>query len=214
MRIVVASCSVIYTGRGDTKLPQGVRALIIKDDGSISIHNDKSNKPINYMGKDNVHTESIIDDITVWHFDTRKENLQVHIHELISDTNFELDIDDAGLIRDGTEDQLQAWLADNVWVFGPGCTLVSREYPTGAGPVDILIRDENGTPIAVEVKRIAMLGAVDQANRYVEALRQIEGFENTKGMVAALDIRPNTIKLAERRKIECVTIPSSWRTEK
>lgn len=212
MRIVVASCSVIYTGRGDTTLPQGVRALIIKDDGSVSIHNDKSNKPINYMGKGNVFTETITDEeITVWHFDTRKESLQIHIHEIISDTGFELEIDDAGLIRDGTEPHLQAWLAEHPEAVGKGFTFVQREYPTGAGPVDLLMKDADGNPVAVEVKRVAMLPSVDQVRRYVEALKPLEGFENVRGILIAVDVRPNTQKLADKRGIEWVTVPSNWR---
>ena len=184
---------------------------MFKDDGSISIHNDQSNKPLNYMGKGNVFTELVEEDKVTWIFDTRKESLRITMHEIISDTSFGLDLEDAGLERDGTESHLQAWLAENVEVFGKGFTLVSREYPTGAGPVDLLIRDKKGNPIAVEVKRVAMLGAADQAHRYRESLKELEGFENVRSMVAGVDIRPNTIKLATKRDIECFIVPANWR---
>lgn len=211
MRIVIASCSAIYTGRGDTKLKQATRAIMFKDDGSISIHNDKSNKPLNYMGKGNVFTETIEDDVVIWTFDTRKESLEIQMHEIISDTAFDLDLDDPGLIRDGTEDHLQEWLADNTEVLGAGYTLVKREYDTGAGPIDLLVLDELGRPVGVEVKRVAMLGSVDQATRYLTALQEIEGFEDVRVMVAGLDIRPNTIKLAEKRHVQCFTLPENWK---
>lgn len=213
MRKIVASCSAIYSGRGDTQLGEGIRAIIFKEDGSVSIHNDKSNKPLNYMGKGNIVTETEIDGHLVWNIDTRKENLQIHLHEIISDTSFGLIMEDEGLVRDGTEHQLQAWLADNPESLGEGFTFVSREYPTGAGPVDLLVEDAQGNPVAVEVKRTAMLTAVDQVNRYVEALKEIEGFENARGIVAALDIRPNTLKLAERKNVECVTLPATWKNK-
>lgn len=212
MRIIIASCSVIYTGRGDTTLPEAVRAIMIKDDGSISIHNDKSNKPLNYMGKGYVLTETQENGYTKWAFDTRKESLQILLNTIFSDTDHQLDLEDTGLVRDGTENHLQAWLAENPEALGEGFTLVSREYPTGQGPVDLLVLDAEGNPVAVEVKRIAMLGAVDQASRYMEALKDLEGFGNVRGMVAALDIRPNTVKLATKRSIECVTLPSDWQT--
>lgn len=210
MKIIIADCSVVYTGRGDTTLGRGVRAIMIKDDGSISIHNDASNKPLNYMGKGNVLTIEEQEDIKIWSFDTRKESLQVYIHHLISENGFSLDLDDEGLVRDGTENQLQAWLAENPSVFGEGCTLVQREFPTGAGPVDILIQDKDGNYIAVEVKRVAMLPAVDQVRRYVEALKSTEGYEGTTGLIAALDVRPNTITLANKRGIPYVIIPGDW----
>jgi RecB family endonuclease NucS len=211
MRIVVASCSAIYTGRGDTQLPKATRAIIIKNDGCVSIHNDKSNKPLNYMGVGSIFTETFVDNHIVWTFDTRKENLQIHLDEIISDTNFDVVIDDEGLVRDGTESQLQEWLSLHPETLGDGFTLVGREYPTGAGPVDLLVLDAAGKPVAVEVKRVAMLTAVDQANRYVEALKLSEEYPDVRGMVAALDIRPNTVKLADKRVIECVTIPADWR---
>ena len=38
MRLVVARCSVVYEGRLDTSLPEATRLLLVKADGSISIH--------------------------------------------------------------------------------------------------------------------------------------------------------------------------------
>lgn len=210
MKIMVASCSVVYTGRGDTKLPQGVRAIIVKDDGSVSVHNDKSNKPLNYMGKDNVLTETFEGSLRVWTFDTRKESLRVELHDVISETGFILDIDDAGLIRDGTENQLQAWIADNPEVLGKDFSFLNREFPTGAGPVDILTLDPDGCYVVVEVKRVATTPAVYQTIRYVEALREREGFENVYGIIAAVDLRPSLIALAEKKKIRCVVVPPDW----
>ena len=210
MRIIIASCSVIYSGRGDTKLSEAVRAIIIKNDGAISIHNDKSNKPLNYMGKGNVLTEDVVDGCLTWYFDARQESLQVRLHEIISDTKFALVEEDEGLVRDGTENHLQAWLAENPTVLGEGFTFVQREFATGAGAVDLLMYDAEGNPVAVEVKRIAMPTSVYQAIRYVDALKDQEGFENVKGMVVALDLRPNMVKLADKRNIQTVEVPSNW----
>jgi RecB family endonuclease NucS len=211
MRIVVADCSVIYTGRGDTRLPRAVRAIIVKDDGSISVHNDKSNKPLNYMGKGNELSEVEFEDYKLWFFDTRQESLRITLHEVISDTDFLLDRNDEGLIRDGTEKQLQAWLAENPEALGEGYTFVQREYQTGAGAVDLLVTDPEGNPVAVEVKRVAMINSVSQTQRYVESMKEDPEFAQTTGIIAALDIRPNTVKLADKKKIRCVTLPTWWR---
>lgn len=210
MRIVIANCSAVYTGRGDTKLNAGVRAIFIKDDGAISIHNDAGNKPLNYMGKGNVFTESIEDDVLVWRFDTRKENLTLYMHEVISDSDHELILEDEGLVRDGTEKQLQGWIAENPESVGEGFTFVEREFQTGAGPVDLLLKDAEGVPVVVEVKRIAMLTSVDQLGRYVTAIREMEGYEDAYGILAALDVRPNTVKLAEKRGVPYVTLDNMW----
>lgn len=218
MRIVIADCSAVYTGRGDTKLAQGVRAIIIKEDGAVSIHNDAGNKPLNYMGKGNLFSEEIDDDGNlVWQFDTTKENLTLTLFGLVSDSSHALIVNDEGLVRDGTESQLQAWLAENPHALGGDYELIQREYPTGDGPVDILVQDQrDGSYVAVEVKRTAMLGTVGQTMRYVAGLRETPDFYNreVRGMIAALDIRPKTSKLAEKRGIECITIAEAWRTHK
>lgn len=212
MRIVIAKCSVVYTGRGDTRMEEAVRAIIIKNDGSVSIHADKSNKPLNYMGKGNVFT---VDKKTkhkqVWTFETRKESLQIFITKIVSDTSFSLSNDDAGLVRDGTENHLQGWLAENPQTIGYGFTLVSREFATGAGAVDLLLEDTGGRLIAVEVKRTALSATVYQTLRYVDALKDQFPDKEVLGYIVALDVRPNTLILAEKRKVVCVTVPSNWK---
>lgn len=212
MRMLIASCSVTYTGRGDTKLPEATRAIMLKSDGAISIHSDFGNKPLNYMGKGCIHTESFTENgLTLWSFDTRKESIQILLHEVYLDTEHSLSETEPGLQRDGTEKQLQGWLEQNPQALGEGYESVQREYPTGAGPVDLLARNAAGDPVAVEVKRVAMIDAVDQVSRYVEALQTEQGLTNAKGLVAALDVRPKTRLLAQKRGFDWVTLPAHWR---
>ena len=49
MKILVADCRVEYDGRGKSVLSSGKRAIILKNDGSVSVHNEVGNKPLNYM---------------------------------------------------------------------------------------------------------------------------------------------------------------------
>lgn len=225
MKLVVADCSAIYTGRGDTSLPRGVRAIMIKSDGSVSIHNDVGNKPLNYM-KDATFSESKdAQGLVVWNYDTRRESLAITIHGIIMSSEHDLIKNDPGLERDGTEDHLQVWLSDNPQTLGNGYSLVSREFPTGNGPVDLLVLDENKNPVAVEVKRVAMIGAVDQCRRYVDSLKESYSqqqkpenslfedntvdFSKTRAIIAALDIRPRTIEYAKKHNIQLIQLPSN-----
>lgn len=229
MRIIIAECSAIYSGRGDSTLGRGLRAIFIKSDGSVSIHNDNSNKPLNYM-----KTASQINTINdlgedVWTFDARHESLCITLHKSYS--SFEEQLlnkeDEPGLTRDGTEAHLQAWLFAHSEVLGMGFMPVEREFNTGAGAVDILALTPEGIPVAVEVKRVAMLGAVDQVHRYVESMKLLPSkmiphpetnelieldFTQTVGLVAALDLRPKMLALAEKRGVPTVEIPAYWRT--
>jgi RecB family endonuclease NucS len=48
MRLLVARCEVLYTGRLTAKLPEAVRLLMFKADGSVLVHDDSgSYKPLN-----------------------------------------------------------------------------------------------------------------------------------------------------------------------
>lgn len=48
VRLIVARCSAIHSGRLDTMLPEALRLLMVKEDGSILIHADSGGyKPLN-----------------------------------------------------------------------------------------------------------------------------------------------------------------------
>lgn len=52
MRLVVARCYAQYSGRLDTSLPEAVRLIMIKADGTLMIWADgggSSVKPLNWM---------------------------------------------------------------------------------------------------------------------------------------------------------------------
>lgn len=206
VRIIVAKCSVSYQGRGDTVLPAAVRMVMLKRDGSVSIHaDDRAFKPLNWMltpCEFSQHTSE--EETLVWVFESKKDRLEIHLLEVYSDTEHELEPLEPGLSRKWTESDLQAWIAANPEeAFGEGWSVVGREFPTGAGPVDLLMRDPDGFPVAVEVKRVASMPAVDQVLRYVNALQDTEDFKDARPVIAAFDIRPRTVLLAEKRGVVC-----------
>jgi RecB family endonuclease NucS len=108
----------------------------------------------------------------------------------------------APLAKDGVERDLQAELAAQPTALGNGLSLVRREWPTDIGPVDLMCRDDTGEWVAVEVKRVATIDAVEQLTRYLERIRpELEG---CRGLLAAQIIKPQARTLAEARGIACV----------
>lgn len=212
MRIITASCSAVYTGRGNTTLPTRKRVILIKDDGSVLIHNETGTKPLNYMGAKTVLTvKEDGEGKQVLMFDSRRENLTITLHDISSDTTIPLSDDDPGLERDGTESQLQEWLAENMEVFGPDHELIQREHPTLHGPVDLMAKRGDCDYVVIEVKRVATPAAIHQINRYVEAVREEFPDATVEGVLAAIDIRPKAEELALKKSFKCVTIPATWR---
>src|SRR5690349_22691239 len=50
VRLIVARCEVTYSGRLTAVLPEAVRLLILKADGSVLVHDDAGGyKPLNWM---------------------------------------------------------------------------------------------------------------------------------------------------------------------
>lgn len=215
MRLVIARCSVDYTGRLTAHLPLATRLLVHKGDGSLLVHSDGgSYKPLNWMSPPCTLTVEDPDDADVedgviqrWRVTHAKtgDALLVRIHELIHDSSHDLGVD-PGLVKDGVEADLQRLLAEQVDVVGEGLSLVRREFPTAIGPVDLLLRDPAGGTVAVEVKRRGDIDGVEQLTRYLELLNRDPHLAPVTGVFAAQQIKPQARTLAADRNIRCVTL--------
>ena len=214
MRLVIACCSVDYVGRLTAHLPSATRLILVKSDGSVSIHaDDRAYKPLNWMSPpcslaitDAEFTE---DGHELWVVTNKAgEQLLIHVEEVLHDSTHELGVD-PGLVKDGVEAHLQEMLAAQVTTFGDGWTLVRREYPTAIGPVDLMCRDAGGAHVAVEVKRRGEIDGVEQLTRYLELLNRdplLTTKSAVRGVFAAQEIKPQARVLAEDRGIQCVVV--------
>ena len=230
MRLVIARCSVDYVGRLTAHLPEALRLLIVKADGSVLVHSDGgSYKPLNWMSPPCWLTE----EPGRWSVTNKAgETLAITITEVLSDTSVELGVD-PGLVKDGVEAHLQELLAVQLDLLGDGWRLVRREYPTPIGPVDLMCRNEagqsvavelkrrgeidgsnfnegtasrQGAHVAVEVKRVAGIDAVEQLTRYLELLNRDPLLRPVHGVLAAQTFKLQARTLAEDRGIRCVTL--------
>ncbi len=203
MRLLIARCTVDYVGRLTAHLPTAVRLIMVKADGSVSVHaDDRAYKPLNWMSPPCRIEEAP----GVWRVINKAgEELRITIEEIVHETSYELGLD-PGLTKDGVEANLQALLAANPTALGEGFTLVRREYPTAIGPVDLLCRDASGATVAVEVKRRGEIDGVEQLTRYLELLGRDPLLAPVAGVFAAQEIKPQARVLATDRGIRCVTL--------
>jgi len=199
--MVIARCSVDYVGRLTAHLPSATRLLLVKADGSVSIHaDDRAYKPLMWMSP----PCSTLERDGVWTVINKGgEQLVITIEEVLSDVAHELGTD-PGLVKDGVEKQLQALLAEQCHVLGEGFTLVQREYFTDIGPVDLLCRDAAGAHVLVEIKRHAELDSVEQLTRYLQRVSTVLG--DVQGILAAQSFKPQAKVLAADRGITCVQV--------
>jgi RecB family endonuclease NucS len=206
MRLIVARCEVTYTGRLTAVLPEALRLLMLKSDGSVMVHADTGGfKPQNWMTPPTV-IEDEGDHIVVRKKAGKTEDrLDIRIVEVLSDVSHDMG-EAAALEKDGVERDLQEALAAAPQWCGEGFRLVRREWPTDIGPVDLMCRDEEDGWIAVEIKRIATIDAVEQLSRYLERIRIEPGMADIRGVLAAQSIKPQARVLAESRGIACAEV--------
>ena len=203
MRLLVARCAVEYQGRLGARLAPAVRLILFKADGSIAVHSDaKAYKPLNWM-----NPPCAIDEVDgiITARTPKGEVLRIELQEVIEDTTIPLG-DDPGLEKEGVEAELQALLAERVGTLGDGLTLISREYPTDIGPVDLLCSDADGRTIVVEVKRVGEIAGVEQLLRYQERLDRDARFAPTVGLFVAPLIKPQAKVFAQSKGVTCIEI--------
>jgi endonuclease len=211
VRLIVARCEVSYTGRLRTTLAEGVRLLMIKDDGTFMVWSDGgglSVKPLNWMTPPTVieHEGEPLERLVVRKRAGKTEDrLDVRIVEILSDAEHDMG-EAAALAKDGVERDLQLELAGRPDVLGEGLHLVEREWQTDIGPVDLMCRDRDGAWVAVEIKRIATIDAVEQLARYLERIHTLPGMAACRGILAGQKVVKQARTLAESRGLAWVEV--------
>ena len=204
MRLVVARCEVRYSGRLNAVLPEAVRLLILKADGSVLVHDDAGGyKPLNWMsGATTIEEDG---GTLVVRKPKTEDVLEIVLTEILSDVTHDMG-ESAALQKDGVERHLQEELAANPSALGEELTLVKREWPTEVGPVDLMCKDAVGEWAAVEIKRIGTIEAVEQLTRYLAFIRDDPAKAGCRGILAAQTIKPQAVALAESRGFRAVEV--------
>ena len=207
MRLIVARCEVRYSGRLSAVLPEALRLLMIKADGAVMVHSDAGGyKPENWMTPPTVIEETgSPPTLMVVRKLKGDDRLEIRIAEVISDSEHAMD-QDAGLEKDGVEAHMQEALATAPGWCGEGFRLVRREWPTDIGPVDLMCRDDEDGWIAVEIKRIGTIDAVEQLTRYLARIREDPSLSGCRGVLVAQTVKPQARVLAESRDIGWVEV--------
>ena len=204
VRLVIARWQVDYTGRLTAHLPMASRLILIKADGSVSIHaDDRAYKPLNWMsppcslveleasGLESLSMPVAEPLSAIWEVRGRDgDTLQICLAEVYHDSFHDLGVD-PGLQKDGVEAHLQALLAEHPEALAPGLSLVRREHPTPIGPVDLLCRDSGGAYVAVEIKRRGEIDgakhSLTNARHWAVEVKRIAGLEAVEQLTRYVD---------------------------
>ncbi len=206
MRLIVARCEAVYTGRLNAHLPESTRLLMLKSDGSVLVHADAGGyKPLNWMTPPTSIREEGDTLVVRRRQGASEDRLEIRLLEVLSDVEHDMG-EAAALEKDGVERDLQLELAARPSVLGEGLRLVRRELPTEIGPVDLMCRDAEGGWVAVEIKRVGTIEAVEQLTRYLDFIRADPSKAACRGLLAAQTFKPQAVTLADARGIGCVEV--------
>jgi endonuclease len=204
VRLLVARCAVTYSGRLNAVLPEAVRLLILKADGSVLVHDDAGGyKPLNWMTAPTFVSDE--GDRLVVTKPKTEDVLEIRFVEVLSDVAHDMG-ESAALQKDGVERDLQEALAEVPAALGEELVLVRREWQTEVGPVDLMCRDPEGEWVAVEIKRIGTIEAVEQLTRYLDFIRRDPAKAGCRGILAAQRLKPQAVALADSRGLRCVEV--------
>jgi endonuclease len=206
VRLLVARCEVTYSGRLSAFLPESTRLLMLKADGSVLVHADAGGfKPLNWMTPPTVIEEEPGRLVVRKRAGRSEDRLEIRIAEVLSDVEHDMG-EAAGLEKDGVERDLQEALAARPEELEEGLRLVRREWPTEVGPVDLMCRDADDGWVAVEIKRVGTIEAVEQLSRYLDFIRLDPAKSECRGILAAQILKPQAVTLAESRGLRCVEV--------
>lgn len=204
--IVIGECSVKYEGRASSHLPQGKRLLIIKADGSVSIHENRLIRPTNYMmdatifcgEKDTSEGKQLVLEAKKL---KPKETITVNFTSILDAHNYDLP-ESSDLRLTGSERELNDALMEDLSFLEAGLKPINQQHYFNKGICDIVAEDSRGRLVIIELKRRqADYNSVTQLKRYADEVKKLKGIE-TRGILLAPSIRKTALTLLKQYGLE------------
>lgn len=200
--ILLARCSVEYSGRSASKLGSGDRIVIVKPDRSVLVHRRAGRDAVNWQPPGSVIKIQTSDHSTTLRaFRPRqRETLLIRLEEVYLVASMK-PTDDARLEMLLTEKELYQVIASHPELIEEGLRIASAQRVVGEGVADFSARDSRGNYVVIEVKKDPVSpDAVKQLYGYVAALRQNP--LNVRGILLGPSISKAARSLLSSLKLE------------
>ena len=207
--VLLGRCRVEYDGRAASSLDAGNRLVVTKPDGSILVHTETGQQPVNWQPPGCTHEGRIEDGELVLESQrsTPDEELIVRFERIDHATAYD-GTGASDVTVSGTEADLKERILEEPSLIEPGFEPRVTERDTPAGAIDIYGRDSAGNAVAVELKRRRVgPDAVSQLNRYVETLdEELHAGMELRGILVAPSVTDRAEQLLHRRGLEFVSL--------
>jgi RecB family endonuclease NucS len=209
MVTVFGRCTVDYDGRASSRLGPGDRLVVCKPDGTILVHTDEGQQPVNWQPPGCTQEARLVDGRLELHSlrSTPEEELVVTfeaVHHVVA--YGVTDEEDLSLV--GTEEDLRQRILADPDLVEESFTPLSTERETPAGAVDIYGEDDRDRPVVVELKRRRVgPDAVGQLSRYVDALsRDLHADAEVRGILVAPSVTDRARRLLAEKGLAFVAL--------
>jgi endonuclease len=204
MLLIIGDCLVDYHGRARSLLDWGERLILLKQDGSLLVHQPTQRDPVNWqpVGSTTEWTTQYGYLILKSRHTKPPEKMKIafrHI-KLIATTPLR---DHATLVIAGMESDVVNDIVKDPNIIEPGLRIVKREKPVKTGSIDLYCLDKDHTPVIIEVKRSqATINAVHQLRMYVTDIKKDCKEPHVRGILAAPHIPDMVKKLLTEHHLE------------
>jgi endonuclease len=204
MLLVMGECMVDYQGRAKSLLDWGERLIMIKQDGTVLVHQPVMREPVNWQPTGSITEFTTKNNQLILHCRHLKppEKMQVTFRQLKMVTATSL-VDRANLIIAGMEVDVVNHIVNNPAIIEEGLRIVKREKAVKTGSIDLYGIDKEHVPVVIEVKRsLATISSVQQLRMYVNDIKKDRKEPKVRGILCAPRIPDMVKKLLEEHQLE------------
>ncbi|MBN1280794.1 MAG: endonuclease NucS [Candidatus Thermoplasmatota archaeon] len=204
MLVLIGDCMVEYHGRARSLLDWGERLVIIKQDGTVLIHQPTMREPVNWQPAGSIcefaTKNNALRLFCRHHRPAEKMHVTFRALQLVTVTSL---VDRATLIISGMETDVVNQIVNDPRIIEEGLRIVKREKTVKSGAIDLYGFDKDHTPVVIEVKRsLATISSVHQLRMYVTDIKKGNKESRVRGILCAPHV-PDMVKhLLQEQELE------------
>ncbi|UCF11732.1 MAG: endonuclease NucS [Thermoplasmatales archaeon] len=216
--LLVGDCMVDYHGRARSLLDWGERIIMVKEDGTVLVHQPVMREPVNWQPTGTKIEYSVKDNLLVVRSrHTRPPEKMKIVFRSLKTVMVTSLRDQSSLVIAGMETDVVNQIIIDPSIIEEGLRISKREKHVKSGLIDLYGFDKEHIPVVIEVKRsIANISAVQQLRMYVNDVKKDVKIANVRGILCAPRIPDMVKKLLSDYGLEWqevereVVLPDDW----
>lgn len=203
MIVMVANCTVSYSGRTGSDMAEGERLVVLKGDGCVLVHRGRDYQPVNWQPPGCVFQTRIENGHLIVKAvrPSPLETLTIDVDRVGFLATFRLK-DEAEFVLHSSEEEMQKAILAEPGLIELGLRVMDFEKKVAPGFVDVYGIDSQGNTVVIEIKKDpAGAAAVKQLAEYLKYLSPAEG-KKLRPIIVAPSLAKGVLPMIEKMRIE------------